>query len=239
MPGVPPILSRAEVRAADLRAAALLGLPTALLMENAGRGLADVTIGETRRYGISSVAVVAARGNNGGDGLVTARHLALRGIRVRILLASPAVTFAADSDPGRNLRAALALGIPVAEASDGPRLAAAAASLEPRALLVDAVLGTGLDGPVRGHLGAVLAWMGSSGLPVVAADLPSGVDADTGELLGPAPRCAATATFLALKPGLLRGPGAALAGRITICDIGVPAWAVAPGAPGGPGAPRP
>ena len=230
MPDLPPILSRAAVRAADRRAVELLGLPTALLMENAGRGLADVTQGETRRYGRTSVAVVAARGNNGGDGLVAARHLALRRIQVRVLLASPAVTFTEDSDPGRNLRAVLSLGIPVDDASDGPRLGAAAASLGHRALLVDAVLGTGLDGPVRGHLRAVLAWMGTSGLPVVAADLPSGVDADTGELLGPAPRCTATATFLAMKPGLLRGPGAALAGRITICDIGVPAGAVAPGA---------
>jgi NAD(P)H-hydrate epimerase len=87
---------------------------------------------------------------------------------------------------------------------------------------VDAVLGTGLEGPVRGPLEEVLRWMGTCGRPVVAADLPSGLDADTGEELGPVPRCVATATFLALKRGLTVGAGPAAAGRITVCDIGVP-----------------
>jgi len=79
-----------------------------------------------------------------------------------------------------------------------------------------------------------MGWMAAAGLPVVAADLPSGLDADTGEALGPVPACAATATFLALKPGLLRGRGPELSGRITVCDIGLPPGAVC--GPGGGGA---
>jgi hydroxyethylthiazole kinase-like uncharacterized protein yjeF len=219
---VGPILSRAEVRAVDARATSVLGIPSACLMENAGRGLASVTIAEIRRYGCDLGVVVCARGSNGGDGLVAARHLRVRGVPVRVLLASPAASFDPAGDAGRNLGAVRALGIPILEVADAASLEAAGGSLEAGALLVDAVLGTGLQGPVRGHLEAVLAWMAGRGNPVVAADLPSGLDADSGERLGPVPRCVATATFHALKRGLTVGEGPALAGRITVCDIGVP-----------------
>ncbi len=217
------VLGRAEARAVDTWATEVLGLSTACLMENAGRGLARVTIAETRRYGMEGVLVVAARGNNGGDGLVAARHLLLRGIPTRVLLASPLASFLPDSDPGRNLRSATALGIPILEVPDGESLRRHAAAPGRREIVVDAVLGTGLAGPVRGHLAAVLDWMGSCGSPVVAADIPSGLDADTGECLGPVPRCVATATFHARKRGLAAGRGPEFAGRVVVCDIGVPA----------------
>jgi NAD(P)H-hydrate epimerase len=227
MTAKPIVLSRAQVRAADARAVRDLGVPAACLMENAGRGLADVTIESMRLYGVHGAVVVCARGNNGGDGLVAARHLRVRGVPVRVLLATPAASFVPDSDPGRNLVAVRALGIPIDEAPGGAALERIAPSLPRGHLLVDAVLGTGLEGPVRGPLAEVLAWLAASGRPIVAADLPSGLDADTGELLGPVPRCAATATFLALKRGLLEGRGPEVAGRVTVCDIGVPADLVA------------
>jgi len=217
---LPVVLTRAQVRAADERAVRDLKVPPGWLMENAGRGLASVTESVARAYGIGGAIVVAARGNNGGDGLVAARHLLLRGLPVRVLLASPAASYDPSTDPGRNLEAVRALGIPVLEA---------AAGLPAGHLLVDAVLGTGLEGPVREDLAQVLRWMASTGRPVVAADLPSGLDADTGEERGPVPRCVATATFLALKPGLLRGRGPDLAGKVTVCDIGVPVEAVTGG----------
>lgn len=226
MTPVPPrVLSRAETRAADGIAATRLGLPALCLMENAGRGLADVTASEIRRYGLDGAVVVAARGNNGGDGLVAARHLRRRGIPVRILLASPPSSFGADSESGIHLAVVRTLGIPVVDASDASSLAAAGLPA-PGEVVVDAVLGTGLEGPVHGHLAEVLRWMGASGRPVVAADLPSGLDADTGALLGPAPRCVATATFLAVKRGLVTGRGPEHAGRVVVCDIGVPVDAV-------------
>ena len=217
-----PIITRSEARAADARAASILGLSTAVLMENAGRQLASVTMAEARRYDMAAVAVVAARGNNGGDGLVAARHLRIAGARVQILLVHDPVTIAPDSDCGGNLRAARGAGVPVLHAPDGAALEAAARSMGGRTLLVDAVLGTGLEGPVHGPLEGVLRWMGTGGRPVVAADIPSGLDADTGEERGPVPACVATATFLAVKRGLTTGRGPALAGRIIVCDIGAP-----------------
>jgi NAD(P)H-hydrate epimerase len=219
---LPPAISRAEARAADARAVEDLGIPAACLMENAGRGLADVTAFYARLYKCTAVVVVAARGNNGGDGLVAARHLRLRGLPVRVLLVSPPSAIPPEGDTGRNLAAARKAGILVADASDGPLLDACAAGLPPGVLLVDAVLGTGLEGPVEGHYARVLAWMAAAGAPVVAADVPSGLDADDGRLLGPAPSCVATATFLAPKRGLLLGEGPRVAGRVVVCDIGVP-----------------
>jgi len=234
-PFPPRALTRTEVREADRRATLALGIPTLCLMENAGRGLADVTDCELDRYACNSVAVVAGRGNNGADGLVAARHLRLRGIPVRILLASPPSSFAAGTDPGTHLGILRALSVPVEDASTPAGLEAARASLGGREMLVDAVLGTGLEGPVRGHLRGILEWLRGCGRPLVAADLPSGLDADTGEELGPVPSCVATATFLALKAGLLRGSGPRLAGRVVVCDIGVPPDAVVGRPPGEPG----
>jgi NAD(P)H-hydrate epimerase len=226
------------VRRADALAANRLGIPTLTLMENAGRGLADVTEGCLRRYALRATLVVAARGNNGGDGLVAARHLRLRGRPVEIALVSPASGFSPEGDAGRNLASARASGVPIREVRDASALARLARSLGPDPLLVDAVLGTGLEGPVRAPLDGILAWMGASELPVVAADLPSGLDADTGLCLGPTPRCVATATFLALKRGLLEGRGPELAGRVTVCDIGVPLEAVLDPGPREPAKPR-
>ena len=220
-------LTRAEVRAAEDRATRLLGVPTACLMEHAGRGLSSVTEGEIRRYALGGAVVLAGRGNNGGDGLVAARLLRTRGIPVRVLLATPAESFRPGSDAGRNLAAALSCGVPVDDASADGALSVLARALPADRVLVDAVFGTGLEGPVRGPLEGVLAWMAGQGRPVVAADLPSGLDADTGELLGPAPRCSATATFLAPKRGLLTGRGPEHAGRVIVCDIGVPLEAAA------------
>jgi NAD(P)H-hydrate epimerase len=218
----PRVLTRKEAAAADARATELLGLPSLLLMENAGRQLASITISESRRYGITQGLVLAGRGSNGGDGLVAARHLRIAGFPVRVLLVQPAVTFPEGSDTALNLRACGGAGVPVLESLGPAALEASARALAGRSLLVDAVLGTGLRGPVRGPLEEVLRWMGTCGRPVVAADLPSGLDADTGEELGPVPRCVATATFLALKRGLTVGAGPAVSGRITVCDIGVP-----------------
>ena len=173
--------------------------------------------------------VLAARGNNGGDGLVAARLLRTRGIPVRVLLATSQPSFRPESDAGRNLVAAIACGVPVDDASADGALSRLVRGLPDDRVLVDAVFGTGLEGPVRGPLEGVLAWMAGQGRPVVAADLPSGLDADTGELLGPTPRCSATATFLAPKRGLLIGRGPEHAGRVIVCDIGVPPEAVLEG----------
>ncbi len=224
----PPPITRAQALAADRVAHRRMGLPLALLMENAGRGLASVTTEECVAYELRRVLVLAHRGHNGGDGLTAARHLVLRGFDVRVLLTCTRARGCADATWAASLRAAERVGAVVIPGSTTRRAVRAIRAHVRGALLVDALLGTGLRGPVAGHLAAVLEELRSAGRPTVAADIPSGVDADTGDCLGPAPACVATATFLAPKRGLLRGDGARLSGRVVVCDIGVPWWNVLP-----------
>ena len=203
------LLSREEVRSIDARAAEELGLPTLILMENAGRG---------RRRGWPSCASGPARsrvgdrlcgpGNNGGDGGVVARHLDAWGFPVRVVWFARRDQLRGDAaGPVDDPRAA---GDRPDGLADGPRRPPPAeldALLAAADWLVDGLLGTGLTRPVEGLLAAVVEAINRSGKPILALDLPSGLDADTGRPLGVAVR-AMTATFVAPKLGFA-APGAA------------------------------
>ena len=207
-----------EQRALDEWAIGVRGIPGLDLMERAGTGLADL-VGELAPTG--RVAVVCGRGNNGGDGLVTARVLRERGRDVDVLLLGPGEEFRGDAAvnlerlPGR-----------------APALFSPSALTEAHAI-VDAILGTGFSGEPREPAASAISAIntcGSDGAVVVACDVPSGVDASTGEVVGAAVMARATATFHAAKPGLWIDPGKAHAGSLRVVDIGIPA--------GGPGEPR-
>jgi NAD(P)H-hydrate epimerase len=214
-------LSREEVRGIDERAARELGMPTVILMENAGRGAAawlrDRGV-ETRGRGL----ILCGPGNNGGDGGVVARHLDIWEQSV------PVVWFArADrlrGDAAVQFRILARSGIDQTcwddEASVTPeRLDALLAGAD---WMVDALLGTGLTRPVEGMLRTVIEALNRSGKPVFALDLPSGLDADTGRPLGVAVLARATATFVAPKLGFA-APGAdAYTGEVAVIEIGVP-----------------
>jgi hydroxyethylthiazole kinase-like uncharacterized protein yjeF len=205
-----PLPDAEAMRAADRWAIDQRGIPSLELMERAGKGLARV-VAETVAGG--PVAVVCGKGNNGGDGLVAARVLRAAGREVRVLLL--------DDDLSGDARANLErLG--EVEAFSPQRL-------EGAAVVVDAVLGTGFAGePREPALGAIDA-INACGVPVVAADVPSGVDASTGEVAAAAVGAAATATFAHAKPGLWIEPGKSHAGTVRVVDIGIPE-----GAPGTP-----
>ncbi|CAB1129294.1 ADP-dependent (S)-NAD(P)H-hydrate dehydratase / NAD(P)H-hydrate epimerase [Candidatus Hydrogenisulfobacillus filiaventi] len=204
------VLGVEEARQED-RLAAERGVPTAWLMESAGAAVAR----EAARLVPpgSVVTVLVGPGANGGDGLVAARHLASR-FRVRVALARgvPAL------DHGPSLvEAARAYGAMV---EDAPAPATVLAGAD---LVIDALLGTGARGTPRGQVAAYLEVLGCSGLPVLAVDLPSGVDADTGQDAGGlAPQAVATVTFGASKFGHWTFPGAGRRGRLVVADIGLP-----------------
>lgn len=211
-----PLPGAAEQRAADEWAIGERGIPGVELMERAGRGLAEAVAESVPR---GRVAIVAGRGNNGGDGLVAARLLRELGREVTVLgLADPSEW---QGDAAANLERLE--GEPPAPFS--PDALAGAAGI------VDAMLGTGFAGeprePVAGAIAAVDAAR-ETGATVVACDVPSGVDASTGESPGAAVRADRTVTFAAAKPGLWIAPGKEHAGAVTVVDIGIP-----PGAPGG------
>ncbi len=194
-----------RMRATDAWAIQERGIPGLDLMERAGRGLADV-VGEVASSG--PVAVVCGKGNNGGDGYVTARLLRDEGREVRVLTVAPVEELRGDA----RANAERVEGI---EPFD-------AARLEGCAVAVDALLGTGFSGTPHGLVAEAIAALNAAGLPVVAADVPSGVDAASGVVAGEAVRAAATATFAAAKPGLWINPGKSHAGTVRVIDIGIP-----------------
>lgn len=202
------------MRAFDACAIDECGVPSLVLMENAGRGATDVIergllAGSARG---KRVVVVAGTGNNGGDGFVVARHLLVRGAEVSVVLVGDPERF--TSDARANHDAWVGIDGDVTTEHDG------IASAD---VIVDALFGTGLDRPIVGDAAVAITRMQDTGAPIFALDVPSGVHADHGTVLGTAVRATATATFAHYKRGLLTPNGAAHAGALTVVDIGVPA----------------
>jgi NAD(P)H-hydrate epimerase len=203
-----PLPDAERMRATDRWAIETQAIPSLDLMERAGLGLARIAEALAPE---GRVLVVCGKGNNGGDGLVTARLLRDSGreVDVRLLGAEPGDL---RGDVAANLQRLPGAGpTPFGdEALDGA------------GLIVDAVLGTGFAGEVREPLAGALRRLAAGGAPVLAADVPSGVDASTGEVAGVAVRAQVTATFHAAKPGLWVNPGKAHAGEVRVVDIGIP-----------------
>jgi NAD(P)H-hydrate epimerase len=223
-----PVFTADEMRRVDQRAIRELGIPGATLMENAGRGAARQIVDALPAFALrrrgARVAIVCGKGGNGGDGLVVARWLKGAGHRVEVfLLAQPDEL---RDDAATMLARARQRGIRPKVVEDDRVLAGALAGAD---LVVDAILGTGARGePAPLHARAIEA-INASGRPVVALDVPSGLPADGGPPQGPAVHAALTTTFAGIKRGLVAGPAVALAGRVAVVDIGVPATEVARG----------
>jgi NAD(P)H-hydrate epimerase len=207
---------RDAVRDLDRRAVEEYGLPGVVLMENAGRGAAELLV--RLGAGPGGVLVCSARGNNGGDGFVIARHLDIRGVTVRVLLFADPATLSGDA--AVNYRVIAKAGLPVEAVTDWP--AALAAVRSHTGWVVDALFGTGLRGALGAPYDTVIAAMNDSPARVLAVDLPSGLDCDTGEPLGPVVRADATATFVAAKYGFANPASVAYTGEVHVIDIGAP-----------------
>jgi NAD(P)H-hydrate epimerase len=214
-------LSRDEVRAVDRRALEVYGIPTLLLMENAGAGLARAVQAHLGSRGLerARVLVVCGKGGNGGDGLVLARHLALGGHEPRVALAFDPAKADHASDAGTNLTIVERLGVPIERAADGEALRALLARTKAD-LIADALLGTGVADEVREPHRGIIEAMNGSGIPIAAVDLPSGLDADTGKPLGVAVRAAFTVTFAAPKLGFAHARE--WTGPVVVVSIGCP-----------------
>lgn len=229
MPEPPAIesLTAAQARAVDRFCEVELGLPTLVLMENAALNLAGVVLDllaeavelDEDRF---RVGILCGGGNNGGDGWALARHLAGFGIAVTVFAQRPAEALRGDA--AVNARVALACGLRVVALEDAAALAARASEVSRQHVLVDCLLGTGLSGPPRPAVAALLRALNAlvDRPPVLAADLPSGLDADTGVPADPTLRADVTATFVAPKAGFARPEAAAVLGRVVVCSIGVP-----------------
>ena len=228
------MFSRKQIRELDRLAVEEFAMPSILLMENAARGVAGVILEGLQGIENPSVLVVCGPGNNGGDGLAVARHLANRGVRTAIVLGAPEGAYTGDALT--NLRIARKMDLPIFEAGNAPGAAmgAATALLGEPVVVVDALLGTGLDRPAIGAMGELIGHMngmkhgGTGGCTLVAIDVPSGLDCDTGEPgqdasgAGPVVEADLTVALAGVKAGFMSSTAQKYVGELVVVDIGAP-----------------
>lgn len=218
------LVTAEEMRKMDRLTIESFGVPGRVLMENAGRGATRVMQAHFSGLASGKVGVLAGRGNNGGDGFVMARYLAFQGVKVTVFLLSKKKKVTGDA--GANLALLGPLDIPVVEIEDRSSLKKKKNAMRQQDIWVDALLGTGLNADVRGHYREAIDFVNRQEKPVFAVDVPSGLNADTGQVCGTCIRARATATFGFAKLGLNVFPGAALCGKVDVIDIGIPPFIV-------------
>ena len=206
------------------------GIPGRVLMESAGRGTVRVLLNLLEELDTPDVAVAAGRGNNGGDGFVVARYLAQLGLPVTVYLASTVDRVSGDA--GENLSLLPKLDVPVVEIPDAAALDANSHRMNRHTAWVDALFGTGLNSDVRGHYVDLIRIINEAPHPVLAVDIPSGINADTGAICGTCVTADATATFAYPKIGHWQYPGAHHCGQLEVIDIGIPPTIADAEAPG-------
>jgi NAD(P)H-hydrate epimerase len=215
------VLNAAQMREADRRTVDDIGIPSLVLMENAGRQAVAAMEAMYSDLTERQVAVLCGRGNNGGDGFVIARTLAQRGVDVSVFLIGRVADVRGDARI--NLEILGRLGLSVVEVADSQAWELHFSEVSDCTLIVDAIFGTGLNAPVSGFIESVITDVNESGIPVVAIDLPSGLSADSPEPIGPSIEAGLTVTLAAPKLPLVLPPAETRAGDIVIADIGIPA----------------
>ncbi len=231
--------TREQSRRVDQLAQQEFGFSGLVLMENAGRGVADVLC----RLGIAGTVVICCgKGNNAGDGFVIARHLDLRGHQVRVLLWAAPEELTGDAATNYHILCKTDVPIEVfwgkgtgpicakhPEGGQRPKVGPGKPDLSPfpdllegAAWIVDSLLGTGARGEPRPPLDAVIDQLNAAAAPKLAVDLPSGLDCDTGQPALHTIRAAETCTFVTAKAGFLAPAAAAYVGRLHVLDIGIP-----------------
>jgi NAD(P)H-hydrate epimerase len=214
------ILTAAQMREADRFTIEEIGIPSLVLMENAGRQVVAAIEAAYEDRLAGRVAVLCGRGNNGGDGFVVARTLLQRGIDTGIFVIGPLADVRGDART--NLDILGRLGATVVEIADEQSWELHFSEISQSTLIVDAIFGTGLRSAVTGMLETVIADVNASDIPIVAIDLPSGLSADTPHLIGDCIDASMTVTLAAPKVPLILPPGEAYAGDVVIADIGIP-----------------
>lgn len=222
-----PVLSREQIRAFDRHAIETACVPSVVLMENAGRGATDAIVELLDEASLNpaepaSCCILCGPGNNGGDGFVVARQLALEGVDVRTFLVVDPEELTGDANV--QYEAWIGVGGSCARVQDEASLALLREAIADCDLIVDALLGTGLTRAINGLMLAIVEAVNLVGTPCVALDIPSGLDADTGMPPGggSAIRAVSTVTFAHPTLGLVSGASADYVGELAVTHIGVP-----------------
>jgi hydroxyethylthiazole kinase-like uncharacterized protein yjeF len=209
-----------EMQELDRKAIETYRIPGMILMENAGRGAAEVIARTFPDIHKKKIAIIAGKGNNGGDGFVIARYLLNQGVSVRVYLLTDPKGLRGDAETNLNiLQRMKGEVISVPSSKDYVKVKK---DLDKFDILVDGIFGTGLDAEVRGYYREVIDHLNTLQRPIVAIDIPSGLDANTGKPLGTAIRASLTITFGLPKVGHLIPPGIGYVGEVKVIDIGIP-----------------
>jgi NAD(P)H-hydrate epimerase len=205
-----------EIRRLDQLAIRDYSIPSLLLMENAGRSVSDVI---SRQYKPCKVLIFIGKGNNGGDGLVVARHLVNLGYSAQVILLEDPSHL--KTDPLLNFSIIRKMNIPCVLGATVSEEKIVEYCREAE-LVVDAIFGVGIHSPVCGIFQEAIRAINKSQKPVLSIDIPSGLDADTGQVHGIAVRAKKTVTLTLPKKGLFEGEGPRYAGEIDVADVGIP-----------------
>ncbi|MDD5064270.1 MAG: NAD(P)H-hydrate epimerase [Phycisphaerae bacterium] len=215
------VMNRDEARAFDAWAINTLGIPGAVLMENAGRSCAELIKDKLAGVANPKVCIFCGTGNNGGDGYVIARHLLNSGFEVTVVICGDRGKIKGDAKINLDILEKLGQSIEQLNLDDGDisgRIKGFAASAD---MLVDAIFGTGLTGQLSDEYKQLIESINAQHCPILAVDIPSGLDCDTGESLGAAIRASFTVTFVAVKKGFTAAKANAYTGEIFVASIGV------------------
>src|SRR6476619_6729123 len=214
------VLNTQQMREADRRTIDEVGIPSIVLMENAGRQAVAAMEAAFEELAAMHVGVVCGRGNNGGDGFVVARTLIQRGVETSVYLLGSVADVRGEART--NLEILGRVGLTVVEITNAQEWELHFSEVSECDLIVDAIVGTGFHGSLTGLLETVVADVNGLGVPVVAIDLPTGVSADSHEVDGEAIEATMTVTLAAPKLPLILPPADAYGGDLVIADIGIP-----------------
>lgn len=215
---MPKTLTVSQIQRIEKHAISTIGIPSVVLMENAGRAVAESLLRELEVKERTNIAVICGTGNNGGDGFVAARYLWAAGVNVtvfvlgniKVLKQGPKVFYAILK----------ALRVPVVLIKKWDR--STADFINGHDIFVDALLGIGINRPVSGELEQMIDLINDSRQKIWSVDIPSGLDGTTGKVYGSCVKAATTVSFTALKKGFFINEGPSLTGRIQTADIGIP-----------------
>jgi hydroxyethylthiazole kinase-like uncharacterized protein yjeF len=217
------VMTRDEVRAFDAWAINTLGIPGVALMENAGRSCAELLVDKLEGIPEPKVCIFCGTGNNGGDGYVIARHLINRGIKVTVVVCGDYNKIKGDAKTNLNILERMGRSIERLNPADNDIAERVVHFSAGASAIVDALFGTGLKGQLSDEYKRLIENINSCNIPVLAVDIPSGIDCDSGKPLGTAIRAKWTVTFVAVKKGFLTANTAQYTGEIFVASIGIAA----------------
>jgi hydroxyethylthiazole kinase-like uncharacterized protein yjeF len=215
------VMSRDETRAFDAWAINTLGIPGMVLMENAGRSCAELIKEKLKKIAKSKICIFCGTGNNGGDGYVIARHLLNSGFEVVVVLCGDRSKTKGDAKINLDILEKLGQSIEQLNLDDSNIPGKVATFATGANMLVDAIFGTGLSGQFSDEYKQLIESINAQKRPILAVDIPSGLDCDTGEPLGAAIKASYTVTFVAVKKGFTAAKALSYTGEVFVASIGV------------------